>query len=82
MENEITLNLQFVCRDIKQAEKFASEAYHTFFTEDEYPRMTKSTILENGIAIFETRNVRASDPTDYETIFEKEAQQSDNPNEA
>lgn len=64
MENIITLTMQFVCKDVDQAERFASEAYHTFFTDGEYPRMTETTIFENGIAVSETRNVRASNPTE------------------
>lgn len=59
--SEIKLQLDFVCENIEQAEKFASEAYHQFYTTEEYPRMILSTIFENGVPVFETRNVRVSD---------------------
>lgn len=63
---EITLTLKFVCKDVEQAEKFSSEAYHTFFTTEDYPRMILSTIHEDGIPVFETRNVRLSEtPTTF-----------------
>ena len=64
--SEIKLQLEFVCKNIEQAEKFASEAYHQFFTTEEYPRMILSTIYENNVPVFETRNVRV---TDHQALF-------------
>lgn len=58
---EIKLKLDFVCKNIEQAEKFASEAYHQFYTTEEYPRMILSTIYEDDVPVFETRNVRVAD---------------------
>jgi hypothetical protein len=67
--SEIKLQLEFVCESIEQAEKFASEAYHQFFTTEEYPRMILSTIYENNVPVFETRNVRV---TDHQALFTPE----------
>ncbi len=66
---EIKLQLDFVCENLEQAEKFASEAYHQFFTTNEYPRMIQSTVFENNVPVFETRNVRV---TDHQALFTPE----------
>jgi hypothetical protein len=50
---EIKLVLEFICQDVEQAEEFASEAFQCFKTEDEFPKMILSTILEDGVPIMD-----------------------------
>lgn len=50
---EIKLVLEFICQDTEQAEAFASEAFQCFKTEDEFPKMILSTILEDGVSIMD-----------------------------
>ena len=45
--------MEFICQDVEQAEEFASEAFQCFKTEDEFPKMILSTILEDGVPIMD-----------------------------